>query len=398
MRPRFAQIWKWFTTQTYVPGWLPSILRHRWTSYGVAALAQIVAAVITFQFVSFFPTFAVRGALLLLVLAFVALEFGAGPSLVATCLGALLFDFLLLPPYVSFSVVKGASLAGVAIFLIAGFILVHLASQRERSRRAARTAMEVMEEFMGTASHELRAPLAGALMSMELAHRQLAIAQDRTGDDPVRVGAIAESLELLANTREQLRRQQRLVADLLDVARIQSSGLALNLQSTDVIALVVEIVQEMHRIEKSRAITVELPETPVEGIMADPDRFRQALGNFLSNAFRYSPPSRPIHVRVRTMDSSLVVEVHDEGPGVPIDQQQRIWERYQRVSETPVQAGANGGLGLGLYISRNIIEGHGGSVGLESAPGQGAVFWFTLPIAPSYNTLASDTAKGTQSE
>jgi signal transduction histidine kinase len=233
---------------------------------------------------------------------------------------------------------------------------------------------------------------------MELAHRQLEIAQDRTGDEPVRVKAIAESLELLTSTREQLRRQQRLVADLLDVARIQSSGLALNLQSTDVIALVVALIQETHRVEPSRAITVELPEKPIDSITADADRLRQALSNFLSNAFRYSPPSTPIHVRVRATNSFLVVEVRDEGPGIPIDQQQRIWGRYQRVSGPPVRAGADVGLGLGLYISRNIIEGHGGSVGLESAPGQGAVFWFTLPIAPSYNTLASDTAKGTQSE
>jgi signal transduction histidine kinase len=254
--------------------------------------------------------------------------------------------------------------------------------------------MEVMEEFMSIAGHELRAPLAGAMMSMELAHHQLQAAQDQHGNHPTHMEAIAESLELLANTREQLGRQQRLVADLLDVARIQSGGFAMNLQLTDVVALVVESVRETHRIEPSRAITVELPVTPISEVMIDPDRLRQVLSNYLSNAIRYSPPSTAIHVRMGATDSALMVEVRDEGPGVPVDQQRRIWERYQRVSDLATQAGSPAGLGLGLYISRNIIERHGGDVGLESSSGQGTTFWFTLPCdVPTRHTLAPDPRK-----
>lgn len=391
---RCAQISNWFTTQTFVPDWFPASMRHRWASYGAAVLVQMAAVVITFQFVTIFPTFAVRGALLLLVLAFVALEFGAGPSLVAAGLGAVLLDFLLLPPYASFSLVKGASLAGVATFLVAGLLLARLASQREQSRRTAQTAMDVMEEFMSIAGHELRAPLAGALMSTELAQHRLRIAQtlakNRAASELARdelarvdaiVDAITESLELLASAHGQLGRQQRLVADLLDVARIQSGGFALHLQVTDVIALVVEVVQEAHRIEPSRAMTLELPETSIEGILADADRLRQVLTNYLSNAIRYSPSARPIQVRVSASDSDLVVGVHDDGPGVPLEHQQRIWERYQRAADAPVQTGAEVGLGLGLYVSRSIVEGHGGQVGLESVPGQGTTFWFRLPRA-----------------
>ncbi len=117
----------------------------------------------------------------------------------------------------------------------------------------------------------------------------------------------------------------------------------------------------------------------------DADRIGQVVTNYVSNALKYSAPDRPVAVSLRVANGEATVRVRDEGPGLTPEQQQHIWDRYRRVQGVAIQdnaQGAGGGLGLGLYISRGIIEQHGGRVGVESAPSQGSTFWFTLPLEP----------------
>jgi signal transduction histidine kinase len=288
---------------------------------------------------------------------------------------------------VSLSIAKGGSIAGVFIFLLTGLLLGYLANQRERARRQAHAARKTTEEFMSIASHELRAPLAGARMGVDLAQRQV---RDVLGANNIypEVTGVDETLDTLNGVRRQLDRQERLVTDLLDVARIQTSGLALNMRPADVVALVVEAVQELHYVEPTRTVTVQIPERPLDPVLADSGRLRQVVINYLANAFKYSSPGTPVHVRVALDGAYARVEVQDEGPGLSADQHQRIWERYQRATGTPPLSDGDTGLGLGLYISRDIVERHGGSVGLESTPGQGATFWFMVPIdAPKRHRL-----------
>ncbi len=105
------------------------------------------------------------------------------------------------------------------------------------------------------------------------------------------------------------------------------------------------------------------------------------MTNYLSNALKYAPEDRPVAARVAARRGRARVSVRDEGPGLPAEEQRRIWERYHRAPGVSAHAGAGGGLGLGLYISRTIIERHQGAVGVRSAPGKGSTFWFTLPVA-----------------
>ena len=113
--------------------------------------------------------------------------------------------------------------------------------------------------------------------------------------------------------------------------------------------------------------------------VADADRIGQALTNYLSNALKFSPVDQPIKINLEVSDAQARVSVQDRGSGISASEQSRIWERFQQGQRQPV--GSGGGLGLGLYITRAIIQQHQGQVGVESHAGEGSTFWFTLPLA-----------------
>jgi signal transduction histidine kinase len=142
-------------------------------------------------------------------------------------------------------------------------------------------------------------------------------------------------------------------------------------------------VEEARLAWPARTLTLEVPAGEVR-VHADADRLGQVIANYLTNALKYSPPARPVAVRVQLEGAVVRVQVRDQGPGLTHEQQRDIWERYRRVPGVAVQDAphpAGGGLGLGLYISRAIIAEHGGAVGVGSRPGEGSTFWFALPVA-----------------
>jgi signal transduction histidine kinase len=125
---------------------------------------------------------------------------------------------------------------------------------------------------------------------------------------------------------------------------------------------------------------------PVE-VVADADRIGQVVANFVTNALKYSPDDQPIHVRVQRKKHDVRVSVHDHGPGLPPEEQVRVWELFHRAPGVNVQSDLglqSSGLGLGLHICKRIVELHlGGKVGIDSAAGEGSTFWFQLPLASS---------------
>ena len=123
-----------------------------------------------------------------------------------------------------------------------------------------------------------------------------------------------------------------------------------------------------------------LPPQLLVRVAADADRIEQVLTNYLTNAFKFSSPDQVVSVQLSVEGLMGRVAVRDQGPGLTEDQQQHIWDRFYQ-AETGRHQGSNGGLGLGLYIVRTIIAQHQGQVGVESSPGQGATFWFLLPLA-----------------
>jgi len=184
-------------------------------------------------------------------------------------------------------------------------------------------------------------------------------------------------------TERQIRLLNRLVDDLLDIARTQGDHLELQCKMCDLAAITREAVEEQRKTWPARTIRLEMDEGIELPVYADADRIGQVITNYLTNALKYSAEGKPVNVVVRREGVVAVLSVRDEGPGLSEEQQARVWEQFQRVEGVEVRSnphGSTAGLGLGLYISKIIIEQHGGGVGVQSIPGEGSTFWFRLPL------------------
>jgi signal transduction histidine kinase len=190
----------------------------------------------------------------------------------------------------------------------------------------------------------------------------------------------------------QEERLTRLVNDLLDVERVQAGKLDLHLEDVDLATIVREEVEGQRQLHPERTLVLELREEQCVPIMADALRIGQVLTNYLANALKYSPADRPVTVGLEVDGKQAQVWVRDQGSGLPPEEQVQIWERFYRVQGIEVQSGTGVGLGLGLHVCRTIIEQHHGQVGVQSASGAGATFWFSLPLAAPVSVLEESQA------
>lgn len=240
------------------------------------------------------------------------------------------------------------------------------------------------DEFISMASHELRTPLTSIKLNLQLAQRRLQSSlKNRLAEtDGGRLRSQLEDIQILLERAErQVNVQDRLVGDLLAVSHIQVGKLELHLQPCNLVTIVQEALRDEHSKISSRVILEEPLSTEPVPVIADADRIEQVVSNYVSNALKYSPAVSPVKVRLQVQGQQALVSVSDEGPGLSPHEQEHIWERFYRVEGIEIQSGSGSGLGLGLYICRTIIEQHHGHVGVESLPGKGSTFWFTLPLA-----------------
>jgi signal transduction histidine kinase len=260
--------------------------------------------------------------------------------------------------------------------------LENLAHQVTARKNEAEAANRAKDQFLSHAAHELKTPLTALLGNLELAERRVQNVVADPGSDTAAVATTLTAIQgLLQRADRQIDRLTRLINDLLDDARIQGHRLEMRLEPCDLAALVHEAVEEHRQAAATRTIRLDLSRGEAVPVIADADRIRQVIINYLTNAFTYSRPDQPIDVGLQADGGMARVWVRDAGPGVPAANQDRIWERAYQVAGLKPQSGSHVGLGLGLYISRSIVERHQGQVGVESTPGHGATFWFTLPLA-----------------
>jgi PAS domain S-box-containing protein len=233
------------------------------------------------------------------------------------------------------------------------------------------------QEFLRMVGHELRTPLTAILGLIELALRDIK-------RRPTSLALEAE--ELLGQIDQKLRLacgqvdvETRLVEDLLEVSRLEMHQFTLSLHQVNLVTIVQETLAG-HQAANKRDIELILPTEELVPVNADAGRIGQVLTNYLTNALKYAPVDQVICVRLEVTETVAQVVVRDQGPGLTAEQQQRVWERFYQGAASGHQ-GPDRGLGLGLAIAKAIVEQHQGQVGVESAPGLGSTFWFTLPLA-----------------
>ena len=174
--------------------------------------------------------------------------------------------------------------------------------------------------------------------------------------------------------------QNRLVGDLLDVSRVRAGKLEFHVERCDLASIVRDATTAQRLAWPGRTIELDAPDAEVS-VNADAQRIEQVVTNYLTNALKYSPGDASVAISLGVTTREARVAVRDHGAGLTREQQQHVWERFHRVPGVKQQSGSGAGLGLGLYICRGIVERHGGRVGLESVPGKGSTFEFTLPRA-----------------
>jgi PAS domain S-box-containing protein len=232
------------------------------------------------------------------------------------------------------------------------------------------------QEFLRMVGHELRTPLTAILGLTELALRDIKRRPTTlTPDAEELLGQIDQKLRLACG---QVDIETRLVDDLLEVSRLEMHQFMMSMHRVNLVPIVQETVAG-HQAASTQDIELILPLEEVVPVIADAGRIAQVLTNYLTNALKYAPVDRVISVRLEVTETVAQVLVRDQGPGLTPEQQQRVWERFYQVAVARHQ-GPDRGLGLGLAISKAIVEQHQGQVGVESAPGLGSTFWFTLPL------------------
>ena len=243
--------------------------------------------------------------------------------------------------------------------------------QRELARKNAELERlnDEKDRFLGMAAHDLRNPL-GVIRACS----EFLLEGGFSEGDP-------REQQFLEKIHSSSRFMLRLVEELLDISKIESGAIDLALEPLD-LSEVVRRNADLNRVlaeEKDIEIEVELPDEPLEGRWDEP-KLEQVLNNLISNAVKYSAPGTRVRVRARARGDAVELAVEDEGQGIPEKEQDRLFKPF---SSTSVKAtGGERSTGLGLAITKKIVDAHGGTIEVESEPGEGSTFSVTLPVAP----------------
>ncbi len=246
---------------------------------------------------------------------------------------------------------------------ITGIIVVCLeVTEQVNARKGLELLLQQKDEFINVASHELKTPVTSLNASMQL------LARMKHDPSPIILS------KLIEQSNKSLHKLNRLINDLLNTNRIAQGHLQLGKTNFTVGEMINECSNGVRNMDKHQIV--------LEGNMdfkvyADEQQIEQVMANLIDNAVKYAPKSSEIIIKAEKMANALKISVEDKGPGVPPEKLPYLFDRYYRADYSGMQYS---GLGLGLYISSEIIKKHGGEMNVNSEQGKGSIFWFTLPI------------------
>lgn len=233
------------------------------------------------------------------------------------------------------------------------------------ARVKAEEASRMKSEFLASMSHELRTPLNGIIGFAELLRDEAETEESR------------ENAEIIERSSRHL---LELVNSILDIAKIEAGEMVLSRQQVPLRKLATEVasVHQSTASAKGIAFAVDIADDLPDSVHADPTRLRQILHNLLNNAVKFTETGE-VRLELRHDDGGIAFRVHDTGPGIPADMQEKVFEKFRQVDAFLTRS--HGGTGLGLTLARHLVELMGGSMGLRSTVGEGSTFYFTLPVA-----------------
>jgi len=233
------------------------------------------------------------------------------------------------------------------------------------------------DQFLSTMSHELRTPLNAVLGFSDL------LADERYGPLNDR------QQRYVAHIHTGGKHLLKLISDILDLSKIEAGRMELSREDVTVATAFGEVISALYPLAEKKSQALLRQVEPNIHVHADAMRFKQVLMNLVGNAIKFTPESGRIEVVARQVDDQVRMEVRDNGPGIPPDQQQRIFEAFVRLTQTGT---ATEGTGLGLAITSRLVELHGSKLGIESRPGEGTCFYFSLPLIAIARDLPAQTS------
>ena len=372
------------------------------TRYGGASLVVVGAATVLLPFRANINATTVALALLLAVL-FVAIGFGSKPALLASVLAMLGFNFFFLPPYHTFTIADPQNWIALAAFFITALAVGQLSARaKQRAEESEAGKIEIRRPYDELRDAFDRASEAEAIKRSE--QLKSALLDAVTHDIRTPLTSIKASATLLLEDREETKssaklspdeqhamlevitrgadRLDRFVEGIVDLARIEAGDLNLHRNWRSVDDLIEVALAQAEPLMHNHKVNLRIPDgLPI--VRVDGRAVTEVIYTLLDNARKYTPPQTQITISARIAgDDVIEISVEDQGPGIPLQYRERVFERFYRIADNRLAKGHTTGFGVGLAIAKGIVEAHGGRIWIEDAKtGNGARIVFTVPVA-----------------